>query len=87
MMLHKIGIFSFGKRGERGTSLIETITGLGIFMMIGVVFISGLATNYKGQMVREKVATGTAPTSIGKSTTTASAASYILPEQIPVTWR
>ena len=57
-MLHKTGIFSFGKRGERGTSLIETITGLGIFMMIGVVFISGLATNYKGQMVREKVASG-----------------------------
>ena len=57
-MLHKISIFSFAKKGERGTSLIDTITGLGIFMMFGTVFISGLATNYKGQMVREKVTTG-----------------------------
>jgi len=45
---------------EKGLSLIETIVGLAIISIVAVVFITGLATSFKGKMVQDKGAFGQA---------------------------
>ena len=51
-------IFSKLRKEERGISIVETAVGLGIFAFVGIVFLSGLATNFKGEMVRHREAMG-----------------------------
>ena len=45
---------------ESGISLIETIVGLAIVSIVSVVFLTGMATNYRGKMVQDEGAFGEA---------------------------
>lgn len=45
---------------EKGISLVETIVGLAIISIVSIVFMTGLATNFKGKTVQDKAAFGEA---------------------------
>ena len=47
-------MYSLIHKQEKGISLIETIVSLAIISIISVVFMTGLATNIKGQVVQDE---------------------------------